>query len=129
MRFGKVFAIFSTIAIFIACMGLFGLSSFSIAQRTKEIGIRKATGASAQKILILLMSEFLKHIYIAGFIAIPLSAYFMMGWLDNFANKIQLGWWFYLVPILIISLIASITVSYQVVKTANSNPAESLRYE
>ena len=127
--FGKVFAIFSGFAIFIACLGLYGLILFMTESKTKEIGVRKVLGASVKNILTLFTKDFIKWILIANFIAWPLAYYFMNKWLQNFAYKIELDIWTFLIVGFVTVLIAFITISFQAIKSATANPVKSLRYE
>jgi putative ABC transport system permease protein len=129
MRFGKVFGLFAFLAIFIACLGLFGLSSYTTIQRTREIGLRKVMGSTSGNAVLLLMRYFIIQVLIAVPIGLGLGYYIMSGWLQNFAYRIVIGWWFFLVPLLLVIMITILTVSSQVLKTANVNPAESLRHE
>jgi putative ABC transport system permease protein len=129
MRTGKVMTLFSIIALFIASLGLLGLVSFTTEQRTKEIGIRKAQGASAGRVLLHLWKEFGRWILISTGMAIPLSWYLFNNWLQNFAYRINFQWWTLALAALIALVIAIITVSYQTIRAAQTNPAESLRYE
>jgi putative ABC transport system permease protein len=128
-RTGKVFTIFSLLAIFIACLGLFGLSSFAAEQKTKEIGIRKVFGASVPGIVFLLSWEFTKWVIIANVFAWPISFHVMSKWLQNFAYRINVGFWSFVISGLLALMIALITVSIQSVKAAMSNPIKSIRYE
>ena len=128
-RFGKVFGLFAFLAIFIASLGLFGLSSYTTLQRTREIGLRKVLGSSAGSAVLLLLRYFIIQVLIAVPIGLGLGFFIMSGWLQNFPYRTGIGWWFYLVPILLVLLITVLTVSSQVLKTANVNPAESLRSE
>lgn len=128
-RFGQVFGIFSVLAILVACMGLFGLASFTVVSRTREIGIRKILGASVGNILLLLNREFVMLILIANAVAIPLSWWGITQWLEQYPYKMSMAAWLFLVPMLVVIVIALLTVSYQIVKTARSNPSEALRYE
>ncbi len=121
--------IFCLLAIGIACLGLYGLSSFVAEQRTKEIGIRKVLGASEHKIVKMLSSDFLKLVGIAIVLAIPTTIYFMTKWLDNFAYRIDLSWYFFVVGSVVAVIIAIITVSYHSIRAATSNPVNSLRIE
>jgi putative ABC transport system permease protein len=125
----KLFSIFSFLAIFIACLGLFGLASFSAQRRTREVGIRKALGGSITHIILILNKEFLKWVLIANLIAWPLAYYLMNSWLQNFAYRINLQWWVFLSGAGIALLIAVFTVSFQSIKAAYINPAKALRYE
>jgi hypothetical protein len=127
--FLKVFSLFALLAIVIACLGLYGLSSYTTMQRTREIGIRKVLGASSGNAVGLLLRYFIIQVLIAVPIGLGLGYYFMAKWLRNFPFQISIGWWFFLVPVLLVVIIALITVSSQVIKTANVNPADSLRYE
>jgi len=129
LQFGTVFGSFSLLAIIIACLGLFGLSSYATTQRTKEIGIRKVLGASVPKSILLLIRYFLNQILIAFPIGLAISYFIMSRWIQNFPFRISIGWWFFVIPVLIILIIALVTIIAQVFKTANVNPAESLRYE
>jgi len=129
MQFGKVFGLFAFLAIFIACLGLFGLSSYTTLQRTREVGIRKVLGSSVMSCILLLTRYFVIQVLIAVPIGLGIAWYFMSHWIENFAYQISIGWWFFVLPVALIILIAVITVSSQVTKTANVNPAESLRYE
>ena len=129
VRFGKVFGLFTLLAILIACLGLFGLSSYTTLQRTREIGLRKVLGSSTGNAAVLLLKYFIVQVLIAVPIGLGLGYYIMSGWLQNFAYRIGIGWWFFLIPLLIVLIITMLTVSSQVIRTANVNPAESLRYE
>jgi putative ABC transport system permease protein len=128
-RVGKIALIFSTLAILIACLGLFGLATFISEQRTKEIGIRKVLGASVQGIVRLLSKDFLRLVGISFVIAAPLSWWIMNSWLKDFAYRIPLEWWIIGVAGLIALLIALTTVSFQAIKAAIANPVKSLRSE
>lgn len=128
-RQGNIFTLFACIAIFIACLGLFGLSAFSITQRIKEIGIRKVLGASISNIVGLLSVDFLKLVAIAAVIAFPVAWLAMDSWLRDFAYRITIHWWVFIVAGLIALLIAMVTVSYLALKAALSNPVKSLRTE
>lgn len=128
-RFGEVFALFSGLAIFVACMGLFGLTSFTLIQRTKELGIRKVLGASVGNLLKLLFSDFLKPIVWASILALPFMYWFVNEWLQNFAYKMQVDLWLFVVPLLLIVCIALLTISLQSFKATRNNPVDSLRYE
>ncbi|WP_020531519.1 ABC transporter permease [Flexithrix dorotheae] len=127
--FGKVFILFSSLTIFIACLGLIGLTSYMVVQRNKEIGIRKVLGASIASILVLLSKEFLKLILIGFVIAIPVANYFITDWLDNFAYKIDIEWWLFAIPGIIVLCIAIASVFGQSIKAAIANPTDSLRSE
>ncbi|MFZ1808507.1 MAG: ABC transporter permease [Cyclobacteriaceae bacterium] len=128
-QFGKVFGIFSGLAILIACLGLFGLSSLTALQRTKEIGVRKVLGASIQSILTLVSRDYLLLLGIAIVVATPLSWWVMNNWLQDFANRIDLSWWIFALPSMVVIFIAMFTVSFHTLKAARTNPARSLRVE
>ncbi|MFC2082155.1 ABC transporter permease, partial [Bacteroidota bacterium] len=129
IQFGKLFSLFALFAVLIACLGLFGLASFTTLQRTKEIGIRKVLGASLQNILILIAKDFFKLILLSIAIAIPTAYYVMNLWLENYVYKSNIGWWFYVLPVIAIVVVALLAVGYQIVKAAISNPVEALKYE
>ena len=128
-RFGKLFLNFAILAIFISCLGLLGLASYSTMQRTKEIGIRKVMGASVRGIINLLSKEFLKLVIISFFIAMPLAWYLMNMWLEDFAYRTNIGWWVFVIAGMIALVIALFTVSFQAVRAAVANPVRSLRTE
>ncbi len=126
---GQIFFLFSVLAIAIACLGLFGLTSFVTQQRTKEIGVRKVLGASLSKILLLLTKQFIRWVLVANIIAWPVAYFVMYRWLENFAYRTNMGIWVFALSGALAFLIALITVSYQSVKVATANPVDSLRYE
>lgn len=128
-RIGEIFGIFAALAVFIGCLGLFGLAAFTAEQRTKEIGIRKILGATAPKIIRLLVKEFVILISVANAVAWPIAYLVMKGWLKDFAYQTPVQIWLFLSAGFFTLLIALITVSYQAVKAALANPIESLRYE
>ncbi|MEE9362026.1 MAG: ABC transporter permease [Cellulophaga sp.] len=128
-RFGKVFGLFSILAILVACLGLFGLASFTALQRKKEIGIRKVLGASILSILKLLYKEFGVLLGVAFILAIPIAWLTTTSWLEEYAFRINLHWSFFLLPFLAIATVAFITVSFQTIKASLANPVKSLRTE
>ncbi|HEY6975963.1 MAG TPA: ABC transporter permease [Chitinophagaceae bacterium] len=128
-RFGQVFSLFTSLAILVACLGLFGLASFTTLQRTKEIGIRKVLGASVTNILKLLFSEFALLLLIAFVIAAPIAWFSTSSWLQGYAFRINLHWTYFVLPFVTIIAIALITVSFQSIKAAIANPVKSLRTE
>ena len=128
-QYGFIFSVSSGLAIFIACLGLFGLSTFTVEQRMKEVGIRKVLGASVSQITRLVSKEFLILVYVAIAIATPLSWYCMDLWLEDFAYHTDIHWWIFAIAGVVSVLIAIITVSSQAVKAALRNPVESLKSE
>jgi putative ABC transport system permease protein len=128
-KVGKIFALFSGLAIIIACLGLFALTAFTAEQRTKEIGIRKVMGASLQNIILLLSTEFGKLILWGFVLAAPLAAYGIQWYLQDYAYKTQISWWIYIVAGLITFSLALITMGYQSVQAAKTNPVEALKSE
>ena len=128
-RQATVFGIFTGFALLIACLGLFGLAAFTAEQRTKEIGIRKVLGASVASIVSLLSQDFLKLVLVAIVIASPLAWWAMNKWLQDFAYKIDIEWWMFAGAGAGAASIALLTVGYQAVKAALTNPVSSLRSE
>ncbi|HEX8315369.1 MAG TPA: FtsX-like permease family protein, partial [Flavisolibacter sp.] len=128
-RTASVFTTFSTLAILLACLGLFALTAFVMVQRTKEIGIRKVFGATVTDILTMVSKDFLKLILISMVIAIPIALYAINLWLKDFAYRVSIQWWIFPLAGLIAVLIAFITISYQAIKAAVANPVKSLRTE
>ncbi|QMU26725.1 ABC transporter permease [Adhaeribacter radiodurans] len=128
-KIGQVLGIFAGLTIFVACLGLFGLATFTAEQRTKEIGIRKVLGASVTNIIGLLSKDFLKLVLLANLIAWPLAGWLMHRWLQDFAYRINLGWWVFALAGVMALVIALFTVSFQAIKAAVANPVNSLRNE
>ena len=128
-RFGNLFVNFAVLAIFISCLGLLGLSSYSTIQRTKEVGVRRVMGASVRGIVGLLSADFLKLVVVAFVISVPLSWYLMDKWLRNFAYRIDISWLIFLESGMAALLIAFLTISYQAIKAAVASPIKSLRTE
>lgn len=129
IRQQTILSIFAGLAIFIACLGLFGLAMFTAVKRTKEIGVRKVLGSTIQNIVLLLSKDLLKPVLLATVIAIPAGYYIMNNWLQNFAYRTPLYWWIFALPALITFVIALVTVSFQAIKAAVANPVKSLRTE
>jgi putative ABC transport system permease protein len=125
----QILGLFTFLSIFISCLGLIGLSSLMTIQRTKEIGVRKVLGASISSLLILLSKEFLKWVIVANVFAWPIAYYLMNKWLQDFAYRININWWIFVLSGGIALVIALATVSFQAIKSATANPVESLRYE
>lgn len=129
LNFGKIFGAFSILAIVVACLGLYGLSSFTAIQKTKEIGIRKVHGANVNNILMLLYRYFTLLIIIAAVIATPATFYGIRKWLENYAHKTSISAELFIIPIIALILISLLTVSFESIKAANKNPAVTLRTE
>ncbi|MBD0352789.1 MAG: FtsX-like permease family protein [Flavisolibacter sp.] len=128
-QLSDLYKIFAAIAIFLSCLGLYGLASFMAVQRVKEVGIRKVLGASVQHIVYLFSKEFIVLITIAFVISAPIAWYFMHRWLQDFAYRTDLSWWIFLVAGCLALLIALITISFQSIKAAMANPVKNLRTE
>jgi putative ABC transport system permease protein len=128
-QFGRAFGLFTGLAIFVACLGLFGLATFTTQLRTKEIGVRKVLGASVAKIIMLLNIDYLKLMLIANVISFPAAWWALNEWLNNYAFRITLSPWLLILPGMLVFAIAILTVSTQTWKAANADPVKSLRYE
>ncbi len=128
-RTGVIVSVFSVLAILIACLGLFGLAAFTTEQRTKEVGIRKILGASVPGIVVLLLKDFAKWVLISNIIAWPIAYFALSKWLEDFAYRVDISFWTFVLASVIAILIAIFTVSYQSIKAAVANPVKSLRYE
>jgi putative ABC transport system permease protein len=129
VKLSKILIFFALITIFIAGLGLFGMSSFIATTRTKEIGIRKTLGSSISDILILFSKDFIRWILIAFVIASPIAYYSAKKWLMQYPYKTSIDWWVFAAALLITILVALFTIGYQVIKAAKTNPADCLRYE
>ena len=128
-RTGEIFTTFSALAIMLACLGLFALAAFAITRRTKEIGIRKVLGASVPGIMRMLSQDFLKLILIAAVLTFPIAWWAMHKWLMDFAYRVNIGWWVFVVAAMAAILIALIAISFQAIRAALANPVKSLRTE
>lgn len=128
-RLAALFSAFALLGIGIACLGIFGLVSYTVEQRTKEIGIRKVMGASVSNIVQLLSKDFLKLVVLSFAIATPVAAYFMQGWLNGFAYHSAMSWWMFALAGILAASIALLTISFQAIKAAMANPVKSLRAE
>ncbi|MCW3107775.1 MAG: FtsX-like permease family protein, partial [Segetibacter sp.] len=128
-RLASIVGYFTIIAILISCLGLFGLATFSAEQRTKEIGVRKVLGASVTNIVGLLSKDFIKLVAISILIASPLAWYAMNKWLQDFAYRTNISWTVFVITAVVALLIALITISFQAIRAAFSNPVKSLRTE
>ena len=129
LKMGTTLVIGAYVMIFISCLGLFGLSAFMAIQRTKEIGIRKILGASMTSIMTLLSGDFLKLILLASVFALPVAYLFLNSWLENYAFKVSVGWWFFVGPVVLVFLIAVLSLSFQTYKAAKADPVTTLKYE
>jgi putative ABC transport system permease protein len=129
IQFGQVMGTFSILAVIIACLGLFGLSSYTILQRRKEIGIRKVLGATIAQVVTLLSGSYLKIILISSLVALPIAWYAIDNWLSGYTVRINMTAWMFVVPIVLILATALITVSFQTIRSALINPARSLKEE
>ena len=123
----NLFKAFSVISIFICCIGLWGLIAFVVVRKTKEIGIRKVLGASVSGIVGLLSRDFMKLVMVALILASPVAWYFMNKWLDNFAYRVDVSWWIFLLAGLFALVIGLMTISFQTIRAALSNPVKNLR--
>ena len=128
-RVGRIALSFAVLAIAIACLGLFGLAAYIAEQRTKEIGIRKVLGASVADIISMLSKDFVKLVLIAAILAFPVAWFAMSKWLQEFAYRIDIGWWVFIMAGLAAIVIALVTISFQAIKAAMANPVKSLRSE
>lgn len=128
-RFSKIFLYFSVLSILIACLGLYGLISFTASQRTKELGIRKVLGAATTGLIAMLLKDFLRPVLLACFIAMPVAGLIMNNWLQHFAYRISLSWWMFTAAGLLVLCISLVTVSFRAIKAALVNPVNSLRSE
>ena len=128
-QLSQLYKIFAAIAIFLSCLGLYGLASFMAAQRIKEVGIRKVLGATSGSIVYLFSKEFVILITIAFLIATPIASHYMHQWLQDYAYRIDISWWLFAAGGLAAILIALATISFQAIKAAHTNPVKSLRTE
>ena len=129
VKWKQIISIASGLFIFISCMGLFGLVILSVEQRTKEIGIRKVLGAAVSRIIILISKEFMILIAIAFVVAVPVGYYAINKWLQNFEYRINIGWWMFALAGMFVVAMALLTMSFQSIKAAVSNPVKSLKTE
>jgi putative ABC transport system permease protein len=129
LHFGGLFTLFSALAIFVACLGLFGLATYSAELRTKEIGIRKVLGSSVSGIITLMSKDFIRLVLVSIVIAIPISWYMMSRWLDDFAYRVKIGPGIFIASGLLLVIVALITISWQAVRAALANPVRALRAE
>ncbi len=116
-------------AILISCLGLFGLATFTVAKRTKEIGIRKVIGASTMNLMVLLSKDFVKTVLISVVIGIPITYFLVQNWLANYAARIELSWWLFAAPAALVLLLVMVSISGKTIATALANPVDALRSE
>ena len=128
-KVSELFTAFSLLALFIGSLGLLGVASFVIVQRSKEVGIRKILGASISELFRELSKSFVKLILIAGLIAIPVAYFFLGDWLNQYAYQVGLSWWLFVIPFIFVALIALSIIAMQIWKVAIINPIQSLRHE
>ena len=128
-RFGKIFGIFSLLAIFIACLGLYGMFSFALKRRIKEIGIRKVLGAGVADLTRLLTVGYFKILLVSYLLAVPVYFYLTQAWLDNYPFRIDIGLWIYWMPLVVVFLISAITILFRLNSSIKANPVSSLKYE
>jgi putative ABC transport system permease protein len=128
-RMGQIFTSFAILAIIVACLGLFALSAFMAEQRSKEIGIRKVLGASVTQVTALMSKDFVKLVLIAIVLASPIAWWIMHKWLQDFAYRVNISWWIFLVAGLLVVMIALVTIGFQSIKAAVANPVQRLRAE
>ncbi len=128
-RFQTVFGALTAFAILISCLGLFGLATFTVSKRTKEIGIRKVIGASTANLMLLLSKDFMKTVLIAVVIGLPITYFLVQNWLANYASHIDLSWWLFAAPAALVVLLVAISISGKTIATALANPVEALRSE
>ena len=129
VRIGKLSSVFAILAIFISCLGLFGLASFVAEQRTKEIGIRKIVGASVYSLWGMLSKDFVVLVVISCVIAIPLAYYYLNSWLQQYEYRTEIPFWIFVVTVFGALMVTLLTVSFQAIKAARMNPVKSLRSE
>jgi ABC-type antimicrobial peptide transport system permease subunit len=128
-RMAKLASFFALLAIFISCLGIFGLSAFVAEQRTKEIGLRKVLGASVLGLWKMLSKDFVGLVIISCCIAIPIGYHYMNEWIQNYTYRIEISWWIFVVAVIGALMITLVTVSFQAIKAAIANPVKSLRSE
>jgi len=125
----KMTGIFATMAIFISCLGLLGLITYSLTRKAREIGIRKVLGASVSNIVVLFYKQYFRLVLVANLIALPLGWYFMRNWLSDFPYKVSISWWVFAISLLSGLIVAFLTISFKTIRAATINPVESLRNE
>jgi putative ABC transport system permease protein len=128
-KFGKLFTTFAVLAMIVGCLGLFGLSAYTATQRTKEIGIRKALGSSSQGIFVLLSTDYVRLVFLSIALATPLVWFFMQNWIESFPYRADISADIFILSGLVVLSISLLTVSFQTIRAASTNPVDSLRYE
>ena len=128
-KYAKLFQLFSGVFLVIGCLGLYGLITFVVNRKSKEVAIRKVLGASINNILVLFSKEYIQLIGLSFVIAVPVAYYVVNRWLENFANRIQLQWWLFVLPGIMVLVIAILVVTVKSFKAANANPIDKLKYE
>ncbi|GAB3711467.1 ABC transporter permease [Spirosoma flavus] len=128
-RFQQVFGALTSLAILISCLGLFGLATFTVAKRTKEIGIRKVIGASTTNLVVLLSKEFIRTVLVSILIGLPITYFLVSNWLSNYASRVELSWWLFGIPIGLILFLVLVSIGSKTIATALINPVKSLRSE
>jgi putative ABC transport system permease protein len=128
-KYAKLFQVFSLIFLLIGCLGLYGLISFVVNRKGREVAIRKVLGATLSNILVMFSMEYVRLIALSFVIAVPVTYYLVNEWLSNFANHIQLQWWFFVIPGMVVLMIALLVVVTRSVGTAHANPVDKLKYE
>lgn len=128
-KYAKLFQIFSVIFLFIGCLGLYGLITFVVNRKAREVAIRKVMGATVSNILLLFSTEYIRLIIVSFVLAVPVTYYLVDNWLSNFSSHIALQWWFFALPGLFVLGIALLVVIAKSIRTAHANPAERLKYE
>ncbi|MCB0807180.1 MAG: ABC transporter permease [Bacteroidales bacterium] len=124
-----LFSYFTLLSILISCLGLYGLTALMTERRTREIGVRKVFGGSVGRILMLLVKDYLRLIIVAAVVALPVSWYLMSGALENFAYRIGIAWYFFILPVIVVGIFAFLTTAYHAIRAASMNPAKAIRYE
>jgi ABC-type antimicrobial peptide transport system permease subunit len=128
-KYARLFQLFSIVFLLIGCLGLYGLITFLVNRKGKEVAVRKVLGASLGSILVLFSKEYLRLMLISFVLAAPIAYYFVNDWLNTFANRIELQWWLFLLPGGAVLCLALLVVSFKSLKAANANPVDTLRYE
>ncbi len=129
LRFGRVFTMFAFFSIAISCLGLLGLVSYTVTVRMKEVGVRKVLGATASSIFLLFSRDYMRLLLTANVVGIPLAYFVLTLWLEDFAYRASLAWWMFLMPVVVVAVLALVAVGSQILKAAHMNPVNTLRQE